>query len=144
MVGHIEIPHIEIKKIHSHGEVTYPEECCGVLIGKYNDTIPVVFEARRMTNTNAGNPTRRYNIDPIELMKLEDELDDHGLTMVGIYHSHPDHPARPSQFDLDHAWPNLSYMVLSVEKGESRLLTSWRLSNENSEFEQEQIKFKEK
>jgi proteasome lid subunit RPN8/RPN11 len=144
MMRLIQITEEEIEKIREHGRDTYPDECCGVIIGKYKDERPVITETRRMTNTNAGNPTRRYNIDPLELMKLEDELDNTGLTMLGIYHSHPDHPAKPSKFDLDHAWPNLSYIVLSVERGEARVLTSWRLKRDLQDFDEEEIIIKEK
>ena len=70
---------------------------------------------------------------------LEDELDDKNLLMIGIYHSHPNYPARPSKYDLEHAWPNLSYMVVSVDDGKSTKLTSWRLDSSNKEFVQEKI-----
>ncbi len=125
-----------LDKIFQHGEETYNEECCGLLIGKGD----LVTEVRRMRNTNSGTPTRRYNIDPLELMKVEDEVDERGDEIIGIYHSHPDHPAKPSQFDLDHSFPNLSYMVLAVEGGKAKEITSWRRKDsEKREFIQEKI-----
>ncbi|MCH8908401.1 MAG: M67 family metallopeptidase [Candidatus Heimdallarchaeota archaeon] len=135
----IQIPKSEIRKIKAHAEEAFPEECCGILIGRYEDNQANVSEARRMRNTNGGSKLNRYNIDPMELVRLEDELDDLGLLMLGIYHSHPDHPSRPSKYDLERAWPNLSYAVLSVESGQAVKLTSWRLDGDNSVFKEENI-----
>ncbi len=135
----IQINSLEYKKIELHGEKTFPEECCGVLLGKVVGGMPIIDEARMLKNTNAGSRNTRYNIDPLDLIKLEDELEDSDRIMLGIYHSHPNHPAKPSKFDLDHAWPNLSYIVLSVQDGNSELLTSWRLNSEIKEFNEEEI-----
>lgn len=134
----IKISKSELDKIRSHGEETYPEECCGVLIGTKNSPIEIT-EVRKMTNTNAGSRNTRYNIDPMELLRLEDELDERELEMIGIYHSHPNHPSKPSEYDLNHAWPNLTYMVLSVNDGKANLLTSWRLDDSGEKFEKEEI-----
>ncbi len=139
----IQIKSMEQNKIELHGEKTFPEECCGVLLGKVEEGIPVIDEARVLKNTNAGSRNTRYNIDPLDLIKLEDELEDTDRIMLGIYHSHPNHPAKPSKFDLDHAWPNLSYMVLSVQDGNSELLTSWRLNTDIKEFSEEKIQIVE-
>jgi proteasome lid subunit RPN8/RPN11 len=134
----------EIKKIKIHGEKAYPEECCGVLIGKKEvkeeDEILHVLEARAMRNTNEGTRERRYNIDPIDLMKIDKEAEENGLELLGIYHSHPNHPSQPSKFDLEHAWPNFSYVVLSVKDGKSDTITSWKLKPDRSNFLQEEIK----
>lgn len=135
----IHIKSLEHRKIELHGEKTFPEECCGVLLGKVEGGISVIDEARVLRNTNAGSRNTRYNIDPLDLIKLEDELEDTDRIMLGIYHSHPNHPAKPSKFDLDHAWPNLSYMVLSVQDGNSDLLTSWRLNSDIKGFDEEEI-----
>lgn len=134
----IMIPEHQMEKIFKHGEDTYPEECCGVLIADIGarDT---VIEARSMQNTNAGSRDTRYNIDPIKLMELEDELDEKQLTMVGIYHSHPDHPAKPSEYDRQHAWPNLSYLVMRTAEGKTEKITSWRLDDETRKFAEEEI-----
>ena len=129
----------EIIKIRNHGEKIYPEECCGALIAS-NEKLDVILEARQMQNINSGSSKTRYNIDPLELLELEDEMDEKNFTMVGIYHSHPDHPAKPSKFDLENAWPNLSYIVLSVIKGQARNLTAWRLGSNNIKFHEESIK----
>jgi proteasome lid subunit RPN8/RPN11 len=131
----------EIEKIKIHGEKSYPEECCGVLIGKKNDEISIL-EVRAMKNTNEGTRERRYNIDPIDLMKVDKEAEENGNEVLGIYHSHPNHPSRPSKFDLENAWPNFSYIVISVNDGKSDLLTSWKLKSDRSGFFQEKIEIK--
>lgn len=128
-----------MQEISSHGEYTFPEECCGILIGEYEDDQPIVKEIRRMRNTNKGSRNTRYNMDPLELITLEKELDDKGLEMLGIYHSHPNHPSRPSETDLKFAWPNLSYIVLSVQDGTAAKISSWRLDIDTEEFVEENI-----
>jgi proteasome lid subunit RPN8/RPN11 len=131
----------EIKKIKIHGEKAYPEECCGVLIGeKEGEEDSFVLEARAMVNTNEGTRERRYNIDPVDLMKIDKEVEEKGFELLGIYHSHPNHPSQPSKFDLEYAWPNFSYIILSVKGGKSDLLTSWKLKSDRSEFLQEDIR----
>ncbi len=134
----ITIPRPEIKKIIFHAEETFPEECVGVIIGNAKNDAQVV-DTRKMKNINTGSKNTRYNIDPLELLKLEDELDESGLILMGIYHSHPNHPARPSKYDLDHAWPNLSYIVLSIKEGKFDELTSWRLDRKNEKFRKEEL-----
>lgn len=132
----VRIPHSEFSKILAHGEQTFPEECCGVLIGKLENGSFQVDEARAMRNTNEGSKNTRFNIDPFDLIKLEDELDEQGRLMIGIYHSHPNHPAKPSETDLKFAWPNLSYIVLRVDDGKADKITSWTLqqTNETKKF----------
>ncbi|MHA2249049.1 MAG: Mov34/MPN/PAD-1 family protein [Candidatus Kariarchaeaceae archaeon] len=134
----LNISNEEIEKIKAHGEETFPEECCGVIIANTNN-LQYIIESRPMRNTNAGSRNTRYNIDPLDLIKLEDELDRKNQTMLGIYHSHPNHPAKPSKFDLEHAWPNLSYIVLSVKDGKSIECTAWRLDKTRTSFEEESI-----
>lgn len=140
------IPQSEYDKIVIHGEETFPEECCGVFIGNYKDGEAVVSEVRRMRNINEGSKQTRYDIDPLELVKLEDELDERGLQFLGIYHSHPNHPAKLSETDFKFAWPNLSYAVLSVQEGKADLMTSWRLEMNEAEkvkFVEETIQMEE-
>ncbi len=126
-------------EIRAHGEHAFPEECCGLLIGRYKNGVPVVTEVRRMRNTNEGSRNTRYNIDPLELISVDRELENTDLEMIGIYHSHPNHPSRPSETDLKFAWPNLSYIVLSVRDGVADLITSWRLDIDTEKFVQEKI-----
>ena len=135
----IKIQSVHIEEINSHGEETYPEECCGILIGKYEDNIPKVLEIRKMKNVNSESKKTKYSIDTLEILSLEKELEDKELEMIGIYHSHPDHPSRPSETDLQYAWPNLSYIILSVDNGKANTLTSWRLDIKTEEFVEETI-----
>lgn len=122
----LRIRNADITKIKSHAENTYPEECCGVLIGKREDDMFSVDEVREMRNINENKNTR-FNIDPFDLIKLEDKLDEQGRLMIGIYHSHPNHPAKPSDTDLKFAWPNLCYIITSIIDGKMDKITSWSL-----------------
>jgi proteasome lid subunit RPN8/RPN11 len=131
----------ELLKIQAHAEENFPEECCGALIGTSGPS--QIIEARRVRNTNFGSRNRRYNIDPLEYMKIEEEVEEEGLEILGIYHSHPDHPSRPSEFDLNNALPNFSYLIYSIYNGEGKKLTSWRLTPSRQEFIEEQIKMVE-
>jgi len=124
-------------QIYAHGEESYPYECCGALIAEQANGSEV-SEIRKLKNINKDSPKTRYNIDPMDLMNLEDELDEAGLVMIGIYHSHPDHPAKPSEYDRNHAWPNLSYMVMRTTKGVTEEITSWTLDS-NKQFIEETI-----
>jgi len=128
--------------IFQHGEDTYPEECCGVLIASPHRP-NVIIESKKMQNINQESKQTRYNIDPLELMKLEDELDGRGLEMVGIYHSHPDHRAEPSDTDLQHAWPNLHYMVFGVRHGRADKVSVWYLDTTQQEFIKEELEYSE-
>jgi proteasome lid subunit RPN8/RPN11 len=92
-----------------------------------------------MKNVHARPRETRYSIDPIALMDLEDQLDTGEEIMVGIYHSHPDHPAKPSRFDLEYAWPNISYFVMNTVKGVTETMTSWKLDRKINEFVEEEI-----
>ena len=138
----IELPKTEVAKIQMHGEKTFPFECCGLLIGKIsNDEIRSVLKTQSVENINKKNPERRYNINPLDFIKIEAEADTHGLQIIGIYHSHPNHPARPSKFDLELAWPNFSYIVISIQNRHADQMTSWRLDESRTKFVEEEIRF---
>jgi len=121
--------------IQNHGRETYPNECCGALIGIDN----VVGECLSLPNTTEEGPRRRFLVDPYDYRAAERQATESGYKLVGFYHSHPDHPARPSQYDLDHAWPAFAYVIIAVEKGEPGAMTSWRLREDRSAFDEEQI-----
>src|SRR5258707_15394364 len=95
------------------------------------------MEIARMENKRDDSAHNRYLIDPLTYVKIERDADKRGLQVLGIYHSHPDVAARPSQFDLDHAWPNLSYLIVSVCKGKAVESNSWLLREDRSHFDQE-------
>ena len=124
-----------LHQMHRHLEASYPNEGCGVMLGR-DGTVTEVISADNQRSDSARN---RYLIDPLVYLKIEREADNRGLQVVGIYHSHPDVAARPSQFDLDHAWPDFSYLIVSVVKGKAVESNSWRLRDDRSAFDQEAV-----
>ena len=121
--------------IRRHGTETYPHECCGVLIGRGR----VVQEAYPMPNTTEEGPRRRFLVRPGDYKDAETRATTLGADLLGFYHSHPDHPARPTQYDLDHAWPFFSYVIVSVREGTPEAMTSWRLREDRSAFDEEEL-----
>ena len=121
--------------IRAHGRETFPHECCGAMLG--NDG--VVREAYALPNTTEEGPRRRFLVRPDDYRVAEKRAREAGLDLLGFYHSHPDHPAKPSQYDLDHAWPFFSYIIVSVRAGAPEDMTSWRLREDRSAFDQEDL-----
>jgi proteasome lid subunit RPN8/RPN11 len=128
-------------EIAAHGERDYPHECCGLLLGSFRPEGPkCVVETYAISNAREEEAKRnRFLIRPEELMRGERYGETKGLEVVGFYHSHPDHPAVPSQYDLDHAWPLYSYIVVSVKAGKAGDLRSWEMEVDRSRFEEEEI-----
>ena len=128
-------------EIRRHGESEYPHECCGLLIGGFvEDGRKRVAEVYPISN--AREEEARHNrslITPAEYMRGERYARGLGLEVVGNYHSHPDHPAVPSQFDLEHAWPTWSYIIVSVRDGLADDLRSWEMAADRSRFNEEEI-----
>ncbi|MGA9669322.1 MAG: M67 family metallopeptidase [Terracidiphilus sp.] len=131
--------------IRAHGEETYPYECCGALLGQSlsGEEGWKVEAAVRAGNTRTDSAHNRYNIAPLELVKIEREARRQGLGIAGFYHSHPDHPAQWSQTDLAEAhWLGCSYVITAVAKGLATETNSFRLAGANEEdksFEQDRI-----
>ena len=121
--------------IRNHARETYPNECCGVLIGRAGE----VMEAFPLPNSTEEGPRRRFLVRPSDYQKAEARASAVAGDLLGFYHSHPDHPAEPSQYDLDHAWPSLSYVIVSVSNGEPGAMRSWRLRDDRSQFDEERI-----
>lgn len=121
--------------IRDHGADTYPNECCGALIGRDS----VVTESFALPNTTEEGPRRRFLVRPADYRAAEARAAETGRELLGFYHSHPDHPARPSQYDLDHAWPYFSYVIVSVRDGQPGELRSWRLRDDRSRFDEEPV-----
>jgi proteasome lid subunit RPN8/RPN11 len=128
-----------IVQINMHGEKTYNEECCGALLGQVNGDSHNIVELIEFHNERGENRERRYLITPEQYRKSEQTAADKNLELLGFYHSHPDHPSKPSQFDTDHALPWFLYMIVSVEKGKAKKLTSWKLKEDRSEFDEQKI-----
>ena len=126
------------RAIRAHGQETYPHECCGALVGKG----AFVSEIVALPNTTEEGPRRRFLVRPSDYRLAESRATELGGELLGFYHSHPDHPARPSQYDLDHAWPFFSYVIVSVMAGEDKLLTSWRLKDDRSTFDEQTVEVK--
>ena len=123
--------------IRDHGRQTYPNECCGALIGRDG----AVVEAYALANNTDEGPRRRFRVLPQDYRDAERRASEAGAELLGFYHSHPDHPARPSQYDLDHAWPFFSYIIVAVSAGDPREMTSWRLREDRSAFDQEDLTY---
>jgi proteasome lid subunit RPN8/RPN11 len=115
--------------IRRHGEAAYPAECCGALVGLVRGDGKEVVRLAPAVNRRTDDP-HRYLIAPDDLRRLESEVRAAGLEVVGYYHSHPDHPAAPSAFDADHAWPWYSYVIVRIDRGRGAGLTSWVLADD--------------
>ncbi|MBV8051500.1 MAG: M67 family metallopeptidase [Acidobacteriaceae bacterium] len=128
-------PHYEV--LRQHGEETYPHECCGVLLGRFDDDQRVVTSVARCRNTRDDSPQNRYNIDPRELIRVQREGRGRGEEIIGFYHSHPDHPAMWSATDLAEAhWFGCSYVITSVEKGKAATTNSFELTGSEEQDKQ--------
>jgi proteasome lid subunit RPN8/RPN11 len=127
-------------EIAAHGERDYPYECCGLLLGEFKQESKVVSETYPISNAREEAAKRnRFLIQPEELMRGETYAAEQGIDVVGFYHSHPDHPAVPSQYDLEHAWPSYSYIVVAVEAGLAKDLRSWEMEPDRTRFTEEEI-----
>jgi proteasome lid subunit RPN8/RPN11 len=137
-------------EIRAHAEATYPEECCGLLIAEGSadavatpNSRKTITESIRMKNAYEGPKHDRYNIDPLELFRADRVISQKGMTIAGIYHSHPDHPASLSRFDLEHSFPWYSYVVISVPKGRAGDTKSWSPREDHRSALQEEIEIPE-
>jgi proteasome lid subunit RPN8/RPN11 len=125
--------------IRRHAAETYPNECCGALIGHApsQDSTSIVITMTPLPNETEEGPRRRFLVRPDDYRRAEAKARASGAQLLGFYHSHPDHPARPSQYDLDHAWPNLSYVIVAVDHGTPGTVASWRLRADRAAFDEE-------
>jgi len=121
--------------IRRHGEETYPHECCGALVGGNGSADTIVA----LPNTTEEGPRRRFLVRPSDYRLAEQRAGDLGAELLGFYHSHPDHPARPSQYDLDHAWPTFAYVIVSVAAGAAADMTVWWLKDDRTTFEKGEL-----
>ena len=137
----IAVPGAVLEAIRGHGRETYPEECCGALLGKSSeDGGARVTRAERMANASPRMRERRFSIEPLDYLRLERRAEELDLRVLGFYHSHPDHPAAPSEYDREHALPFLHYLILSVGAGSPGEATSWVLSEDRGTFEREELR----
>jgi proteasome lid subunit RPN8/RPN11 len=146
------ISHHLAEKIREHGAETYPHECCGALLGRdaaFERNLvggENKFEAPRevlklfpLSNRNGDSPRNRFMVTADDVRTAELAARNEHLEIIGWYHSHPDHPARPSDFDRDHAWPWYSYIIVSVQQGKGCEMTSWRLNDDRQAFSPEGV-----
>jgi cysteine synthase B len=129
------LPQQTLTAMRGHAARTYPDECCGGLLGRSGH----VVEALVLDNTSSEGRRRRFLVGPAEYRTAEARAAETGQSLVGFYHSHPDHPAVPSAFDLEHAWPNLSYVIVAVRDGQPAEVRSWRLRDDRSGFDEERV-----
>ena len=129
-----------VEQIEREGAAAYPNECCGLLVG------PVQPKAvqRIVPMPNVFDPVERYHrfsIDPLTMARVEEEAAAAGHALIGFYHSHPDHPARPSEYDRTHVppWSFYSHVIVSIEKGKPAAMTSWVFNEETEQFDEQQI-----
>ena len=134
----LKISHSLIRQIYDHTEASYPYECCGVMIGTMSET-KVVYAFRTCKNLNKERAHDRYEMDPLDMLRAGREFEDSLWDIIGIYHSHPDHPSRPSQTDTDRAWPDYSYVIISVQIGIVRSAQSWVLDEKEHKFFEEPL-----
>ena len=133
-----------VAQIEAHGEKTYPNECGGMLIGRFENGGKTIVELLPMENAMAeAEQHNRVLISPKDVMRAERYAREKKSDVVGYYHSHPDCAAVPSQFDLDHALPVWTYIIVSVEGGKAVKLLAWEMENDRSKFNEEEVKKEE-
>ncbi len=130
---------IHTERVHAHLCRVYPEEGCGVLVGRDEGDRRIVERVVVFENQREDSRGNRYLITPEQILVAEREARDEGLDVLGFFHSHPDHPASPSAFDLEHAWPYYSYLIVSVERGRVTDARAWRLTPDRSRLEPEPL-----
>ena len=136
----ITIAEAQLNEIREHGVRDYPYECCGLLLGRFRENGKLVTETYPISNAREESAKRnRFLITPEELMRGERYARDHDLEVVGFYHSHPDSPAVPSNYDLEHAWPTYSYIIVSTSADKATDLFSWEQEPDRSRFNEEEV-----
>ena len=133
-----------VAAIRRHGEADYPAEACGLIGGALEGDRKVVVQLVPLMNQRTDSARNRYLIDPESFRRAQEKLERDGLDVIGVYHSHPDHPPTPSAFDREHAWPWLSYLILGVARGRAGEIKSWTLSQDRAAFTEEPITIEER
>ena len=128
-----------LRRIHAHGVETYPHECCGAILGRDGDDTREVIDLLPLANRRDDSPRNRFEVTPEDVRLAEKSARAQNLELIGWYHSHPDAPARPSEYDRDHAWPWYSYIIISVQSGQPRDMNSWRLRDDRSAYDSEAL-----
>ncbi len=126
-----------LEELRREAEQAYPAECCGVLAG-WGHVTKEVTRLVPVTNRRTDDP-HRYLISPDDLRRITADLREEELEILGFYHSHPDHPAAPSAFDTEHAWPWYSYLIVRVSGGRAAELASWQLNDDRAAMRPEPL-----
>ena len=129
----------DVGHIHEHAKEAYPEECAGALVGMDAGGMKIVVDVWRAENTHEEERSRRFLIEPLKIKEFEERAAERDMDVLGFYHSHPDHPAEPSEYDREHAWPGYSYVIASVGKDGVKEMRSWLLKHDRSGYDEEQI-----
>jgi proteasome lid subunit RPN8/RPN11 len=134
------LPLVLLRQIWEHGQAHYPEEGAGLLLGRVRDGQRLAERLMLLGNSfEATARGRRYRLSTSDLITAEDEADRLGLDILGVYHSHPDHPPRPSEYDREWALPSYSYVITSVHSGDAVESRSWRLTDDRSAMVEEEL-----
>ena len=129
----------DVGHIHEHAEESYPEECAGAMVGMNLEGMKVVVDVWRAENTHGDERNCRFLIEPLKIKEFEEQAAERDMDVLGFYHSHPDHPAEPSDYDREHAWPYYSYVIASVGEDGVAEVRSWVLKDDRSGYEEEPI-----
>ncbi|HXW62818.1 MAG TPA: M67 family metallopeptidase [Candidatus Acidoferrales bacterium] len=128
-----------LRRIQAHGVETYPHECCGALLGRDGQDSREVIDVVPLANRRGDSRHNRFEVTADDVRWAEKAAREKRLELIGWYHSHPDAPARPSEYDRDHAWPWYSYVIVSIHNGLARDTTSWRLQDDRTAYDPEPI-----
>ena len=138
------------EEIREHGAREYPHECCGALLGREGDPSNSGERERQilgllaLVNRREDSPRNHFCITAEDVLSAEKMARLQGLEVLGWYHSHPDHEARPSEYDREHAWPWYSYVIVSVHAGVAAEMTCWRLNADRAQFSPEAVKISQR
>jgi proteasome lid subunit RPN8/RPN11 len=133
----------QIDQLEREAVAAYPEECCGILFGIERDGRRMITMLHPVENEyEKPQRSRRFSIAPRQLLDAENCAAERGERVIGYYHSHPDHPAIPSEFDRERAWPFYSYVIVSIERGRAREIRSWQLNEQDQQFEPQHVHFR--
>lgn len=136
----LEIPAHILAEIESVGEKAYPEEGVGLLLGTGDGDCRRVVDLVSLPNAREPSARHhRYLVSPEDTLRVEEEADRRGLMVIGVFHSHPDHPSRPSEFDREWAVPCFSYIVTNVQQGRALETRCWRLADDRSHFDEDDL-----
>jgi len=132
------------EQIDAEGAAAYPNECCGIIFGRdvagNGPTLRSVERLEPVANEfDAAEQYHRFSITPKTLMDAEKRAGQNGELVLGFYHSHPEHPARPSEYDREHAWPFYSYIIVAISKGQATDMTCWVLDEQTEAFQKQEI-----